>query len=306
MPLVTILTPTYNRERLVGRAIDSVLVQTLTDWELIIIDDGSTDNTKAVIDSYMAKDDRIKYLHIENSGQCNARNEGFKISSGTYITYLDSDDEYMPEKIAAQVEVFQQSTVENLGVVTCGKRDYRDGKYQSTWLPFLRGNILDELLRKRYTIGATTSFLMVKREVLESGVSWSPGLPSVVDFDFLIQICTRYGFDHVAKPLVRMNHHSGERMFTNKGASKAYDIIYEKYRSLITKKPHVHQGFLNKYLFMKYRNQDVEEARQIFNRHYPKNSLSALLWKSVLAGKVHSPRSFKFRAVNRLVKKLSV
>ncbi len=304
MPLVTIITPTYDREHLIGRAVESVLAQTLTDWELIVVDDGSTDDTKTVIDAYMAKDDRIKYLRIENSGQCNARNRGFEISTGDYITYLDSDDEYMPEKIQAQVDVFQHSTIENLGVVTCGKRDYRDGKYQSTWLPFLRGNILDELLRKRYTIGATTSFLMVKREVLDSGVSWSLGLPSVVDFDFLIQICIRYGFDHVAKPLVKMNHHSGERMFTNKGASAAYDIIYRKYYSLITKKPTVHRGFLNKYLFMKYKNQDVEDARTILQKYYPRNTVSGFLWRMVFEAKTHSPRSIRFRAVNRLVRRL--
>lgn len=302
MVKVSIITPTYNRAHFIGRCIDSVLMQTVSDWELIVIDDGSVDNTEEIVSSYVSRDARIKYFKIENGGPGNARNVGFDKSSGQYITYLDSDDEYFPNKIAAQLELFQTSPVPNLGVVSCGKKNYRDDVFESQWVPSLRGNILDELLRKKITVGATTSFLMVKREVYATGARWSL-IPSANDFDFLVQVCMKYNFDHVPLPLVKMNHHSGPRVFTDAGASKSYDILYSKYQDIITKKPKVHQGFLDKYIFMKYRNGDFAEAKRILQKHYPRKTLSRYLWKLVLSGK-NDARSLRFRVIYRLIKRL--
>lgn len=88
----SIIIPTYNRALFLPKAIDSVLAQTYTDWELIIVDDGSTDNTKDVVSKY--KDDRIRYFYQQNAERCTARNNGIKQSSGKYICFLDSDDSY--------------------------------------------------------------------------------------------------------------------------------------------------------------------------------------------------------------------
>ena len=91
--LFSIIIPTYNRANLIGKAIDSVLAQTYHNWELIIIDDGSTDNTRDVVRSY--NDNRIKYFYQENRGRSAARNYGIDISKGDYISFLDDDDYYL-------------------------------------------------------------------------------------------------------------------------------------------------------------------------------------------------------------------
>ena len=100
--LVSIIIPTYNRETKISRAINSVVNQTYKNWELIIIDDGSKDDTKNVIKPYL-KDKRIKYFYQKNSGVASARNLGIKKSTGEYLAFLDSDDECLNNRIEKQL-----------------------------------------------------------------------------------------------------------------------------------------------------------------------------------------------------------
>ena len=93
-PLFSIITCTYNRQELLGRAIQSVIIQTENNWELIVIDDGSTDCTHNLVDNYISSGNNIKYVFQENKGAALSKNEGMKIAKGNYITFLDSDDEY--------------------------------------------------------------------------------------------------------------------------------------------------------------------------------------------------------------------
>ena len=96
-PFFSIIIPTYNRAHLLPIAIESVLNQTFTNWELVIVDDGSTDNTKAVVESF--NDDRIKYIWQENKERSAASNNGIGQSKGTYICFLDSDDYYLNNRL---------------------------------------------------------------------------------------------------------------------------------------------------------------------------------------------------------------
>ncbi|MEI6067645.1 MAG: glycosyltransferase [Methylococcaceae bacterium] len=107
LPLVSVVIPTYNRSAFVSEAIDSVLSQTFTDYELIVVDDGSTDNTKETLKQY---GDKINYIFQENSGVSAARNTGIKNSTGQWLAFLDSDDEWMPEYLATQMEAIRRST----------------------------------------------------------------------------------------------------------------------------------------------------------------------------------------------------
>jgi len=101
MPSVSVIIPTYNRARYVTKAIESVLAQTYHDYEIIVIDDGSTDNTKEVLQPYM---DRIRYIYQQNAGVSAARNTGISEARGEWIAFLDSDDEWLPEKLDVQME----------------------------------------------------------------------------------------------------------------------------------------------------------------------------------------------------------
>jgi glycosyltransferase involved in cell wall biosynthesis len=96
MPLVSVIMPTFNRADTIQRAIRSVQAQTFADWELIVVDDGSTDNTVALIEGC---DPRLKILRQENQGAVGARNAGLRASAGSYIAFLDSDDEWLPHHL---------------------------------------------------------------------------------------------------------------------------------------------------------------------------------------------------------------
>ena len=104
--------PAYNAEYYINDAINSVINQTYNNWELIIIDDGSIDNTAKVINEWVLKDKRIQYYYQENGKQGKARNFGISKSSGLYLTFLDADDIWLPEKLAIQTTVIQQKEVD--------------------------------------------------------------------------------------------------------------------------------------------------------------------------------------------------
>lgn len=106
--LVSVIVPTYNREDFIGEAIDSVLAQTYPDWELIIVDDGSEDQSADIIHQYAEKDKRIHYFYQENQGQSVARNLGLRQSQGDFICFLDSDNRWLPEKLAQGIQTFEQ------------------------------------------------------------------------------------------------------------------------------------------------------------------------------------------------------
>jgi len=115
MTLVSVVIPTYNRCQLVQLAIDSVLAQTYTDYELIVVDDGSTDGTGEALASRYG--DRIRYVWQENQGESSARNRGISIARGKYIAFLDSDDLWCPEKLARQMALLERSPA--VGLVFC-------------------------------------------------------------------------------------------------------------------------------------------------------------------------------------------
>ncbi|NLL81836.1 MAG: glycosyltransferase family 2 protein [Tissierellia bacterium] len=114
--LVSIITPTYNCGRFIAETIDSALKQSYTNWEMIIVDDCSTDNTKEVVEEYMKKDNRIKYYILEqNSGAAVSRTRAMELANGKYIAFLDSDDIWTEDKLQKQIDFME----ENGYVFTC-------------------------------------------------------------------------------------------------------------------------------------------------------------------------------------------
>lgn len=112
-PLVSIIIPTYNRAHLIGETLDSVLAQSYLHWECLVIDDGSTDDTETLINSYQTKDARFQYYKRPNthlSGGNGARNYGFEISRGDYIQWLDADDLLSENKILGQINKTQSNS----------------------------------------------------------------------------------------------------------------------------------------------------------------------------------------------------
>jgi len=107
--LISIITPVFNRAELVTKTIESVLVQTHENWELIIVDDGSTDHTSIVVRQYQKRDHRIKYFHQEKRGTAAARNNGISKADGKYLAFLDSDDRYYPNALTDLVQAIRDT-----------------------------------------------------------------------------------------------------------------------------------------------------------------------------------------------------
>jgi glycosyltransferase involved in cell wall biosynthesis len=128
-PFFSVILPTYNRANMIGRAIESVIAQTYTNWELLVVDDGSTDNTKQVVEAY--NDSRIRYIYQENAERSAARNNGIDNAKGEYVCFIDSDDYYFDNHLQTFDEeiknnqivdvFFGYNVVENEGVLKNSK-----------------------------------------------------------------------------------------------------------------------------------------------------------------------------------------
>jgi glycosyltransferase involved in cell wall biosynthesis len=114
MPLVSVILPTYNRADTVRRAIESVRNQTLQDWELLVVDDGSTDDTAGLITARYAGEPRLKLIRQENQGVSAARNAGLRASSGKYLAFIDSDDEFLPHHLELESAFLESHPEENM------------------------------------------------------------------------------------------------------------------------------------------------------------------------------------------------
>lgn len=153
-PLVSVIVPAYNYGRFISQALDSVLAQTFTDWECLIVDDGSTDDTCRVVHPYVAGTDRFRYLHQQNAGPAAARNTGINNSRGKYIQFLDADDLIQPDKLNRQVDFLQRNP--HVDIVYSEMRYFRDeapGQFfysmsdpDLPWLPRVSGSGNDVLL----------------------------------------------------------------------------------------------------------------------------------------------------------------
>jgi len=146
-PKVSVIVPVYNVELYLSQCIDSLINQTLSDIEIILVDDGSTDKSKGICDEYTSKDERIKVFHIENSGVSNARNFGISNSIGEYIMFLDSDDWIEPETIEMACNKADESDA-NI-VFWSWQKEYSSGTYKDFYLEnnsaFLSDNDINKL-----------------------------------------------------------------------------------------------------------------------------------------------------------------
>lgn len=197
-PTVSVIIPTYNRAHLIGRAIDSVLNQTFQDFEIIVIDDGSTDNTDEVVKYF--NDPRIRYIrHEQNCGGSAARNTGIMTTHSEYIAFLDSDDEWLPEKLELQLAVMVESDDATAVCYSGYIRVGGDGE-RRVYKPFYRGRIhTAELWEDRVS---PTSAVMVRRDCLVKAGGFDERLPARQDYAMWLELSRYYEFAIVAEPLV--------------------------------------------------------------------------------------------------------
>lgn len=228
LPVVSVIIPTYNRAHLVRRAIHSVLAQTFTDFELIIVDDASPDNTRDVIASF--QDARIRYTPlIKNSGLSIARNSGIAVAQGAYIAFLDDDDEWLPEKLSKQVQAFETKDPQVGACYTWIKSVHETNQREQIIAPTYEGFIFEDLL---YSCFANVSSLMVKAECLQKLGAFDSTFRGCEDWDLLLRLAREYQFAVVPEVLsIYWNHDSSDRL-TNK-----YSFMLDAYLNLLKKHP---------------------------------------------------------------------
>ena len=228
-PTVSVIIPTYNRAHLVGRAIQSVLNQTYQDFEVIVVDDGSTDNTEEIIKEFQKKDERIKYIkHEKNKGGSAARNTGIKAARGAYIAFLDSDDEWLPEKLKKQMKFFKNASPE-IGVVYTGfiYKDELGGGTSKQHIPKKRGWIFEDILAGNCV--GTTSTVIVKRKCFEKAGLFDENLPSCQDWDMWIRLAKECQFDFIEDVLVKYYTHKTRISTDLEATIKGRAIILNKF-----------------------------------------------------------------------------
>lgn len=205
-PTVSVVLPTYNRAHLLPRAIESVLAQTWTDLELIVVDDGSADDTPAVMARY--DDLRVRYVRYEpNQGANHARNVGIRAARGPYIAFQDSDDDWFPEKLEKNMAVFATAGPE-VGVVYSGYWKYVDAEDNRVYIPMewvrtREGWVHEELLRNNFV---TTQSAVVRRECFDRSGYWLEGLVGKQEWELFLRISRDYQFLYIDEPLLNSRY----------------------------------------------------------------------------------------------------
>lgn len=226
-PKVSVLVPTYNRAHLLDRCLNSILFQTYQNFEIIVVDDGSTDNTKEIINRF--KDQSIRYFrHKQNRGEGAARNTGLKEARGDYIAFLDSDDEWLPEKLEKQMKIFERLS-EKVGIVYTDSWKI-NGNLKQYWHP---PHIMPEdkivynqaLERVRIQIGT----VVIKRECFDKAGMFDERFVRLVDREFFIRVSAYYYFYHIEEPL--LNYYRTEDALTSDRTTlvSSYELLLKKH-----------------------------------------------------------------------------
>ena len=202
LPLVTVIIPTYNRANLAIEAVESVLNQTYTHVEVIVVDDGSTDNTREVINAI--PDDRVRYIYQDNARQAAARNNGMRAARGEYIAFLDSDDLFLPEKLAKQVDYLQKHPQIDFlytGYIKAIEEANERREYPAT----LFGQPVFEILLR--TEIATPSVIMTRAAIDKAGY-FDETLPGVEDLEYWARVAKHVEIASLPEPTIEIRVNS--------------------------------------------------------------------------------------------------
>ncbi|MCX6786448.1 MAG: glycosyltransferase [Candidatus Kaiserbacteria bacterium] len=275
MQKVSIIIPTYNAEKFLDKAVESVLVQTFKDWELIIVDDCSKDNTREIVKDWEAKDERIHSIFLnENSGTpAHPKNVGIEIAEGEYIAYLDQDDAWLPEKLRKQVNILDHNS--QVGFLSCEAFIVNEsGKILNRKIILNipeSGELLPAILCTNFMF--SNSSLMIRRKVIEQcgPRDERPEIGGAEDLEYQFRVAVAgYHFHIIHEPLykyrVHKNNLSRNRENALHGAMARYKYIdiYKKYGLV---------WFLQKNTaYSLLRNGNTKDARNYLNLFFSEKS----------------------------------
>ena len=240
-PKVSVIIPVYNQAQFIDKAIESVLKQSYQDFEIVVVNDGSTDKTEAIIKGFV--DIRIRYInHIDNRGVSAARNTGIRASLGDYIALLDSDDEFLPQRLEKQIQLLQ-NTSSDVGVVCAWSFNVDEkGNYISKrCLPKKDGYIYENLLS---TNPISVPTVLIRRECFEKVGLFDSALDGQEDWDMWIRIAKYYQFSLIKIPLAQRRIHPNR-------------ISYNLEKKIVTAKRIIKKHF-----------NDLKIRKNIHSKHY--------------------------------------
>jgi glycosyltransferase involved in cell wall biosynthesis len=192
---ITVIIPTHNRRDTLARALDSVLAQTMQPTEVIVVDDGSSDDTRRLVAGYP----RVRYLYQENAGVSSARNLGIEAARGEWLAFLDSDDEWQPDKLRHQ----QALLVNNPSLKICHTEEIwiRNGRRVNAMKKHAKsgGYIFDRCLP---LCVISPSSVIIHKSVFQTVGTFDPDLPACEDYDLWLRICAHYPVGFVESPQI--------------------------------------------------------------------------------------------------------
>lgn len=246
MPQVSVIIPTFNRANYVTAAIDSVLVQTYTDYEIIVVDDGSTDNTREVLRPYM---DKIHYIYQSNKGVSAARNTGIRAAQGNWVAFLDSDDRWHVEKLSIQMDFMERNSIKVCftNVIT----EQQEGRLS---LGFLVQNTPDneKIFNEPFDLilcpstCPKLSTMIIGKPLLVLNECFDENMKVAEDTKLFYRLASQVKFGYVDCPLAIFNRNENRKGLDNK-------------------------EYLTAKLYQKYHLQILSEAYEMIPRHNKKN-----------------------------------
>ncbi|MBU7583279.1 MAG: glycosyltransferase family 2 protein [Nostoc sp. TH1S01] len=283
IPIISVVVPTFNRANLLPRAISSILQQTFSNFELIIVDDGSTDNTVEVVKEFT--DPRIIFLPLgKNYGGSYARNQGIKAASTELIAFLDSDDEWLPEKLALQIKQLQEADDPLATVIYCLGYECAEGQKKIPSLVLHEGDVFNHLLRG--WLPPTTSLFMVKRSALLEVNGFDESLPSFQDYDLWLSLSAANNhFLAVNQPLIIRYFHDQQIRGNLIAKLKGLEIFNKKWGEIMKQRV----GYIEYWKFISLKKsiiqliqvgQAVEEGKRLKAFFYLISLLKHLPWSS--------------------------
>jgi len=291
-PLISVIIPAYNRAHLIEEAVNSVLNQTYQDFEILIIDDGSSDNTKQVVENF--KDQRIRYIYQNNAGPSAARNNGIKNAEGEYIAFLDSDDLWAAEKLSRQFEIIRSNTGINLGIISCNAEGITfDNKilYRRVCSAENSAEFIKGFFENPDSVISGTPAFIVKKECFEKVGYFDENLISLEDWDMWFRVCLEYEFRCVNEVLTYFRTHNSLSVETPiKKAKDSYLRLLDKIFSS-EKLPSEYKKVKNKIYSDAYfkialwgifnQNRDINIAREFLLKSIKKDSLKIFKLKFI-------------------------
>lgn len=236
-PLVSVIIPTFNRAHMIKKTIESVLEQSFEDWELIIVDDASSDNTEEIVQNYIKNDSRLSYIrHDMNMGGSAARNSGIGKSNGNFIALLDDDDRWHPDKLKLQINLFNK--YQDSGLIYSGFNyvDYITGTVIKKVMPEYQGNLKSVLLKKNI-IGSPTP--LIKKECFKYSGLFDVNLFSCQDWDMWLRISMSHTFRFVNESLADVTMHGRQISSDLKSKIKSRQQIIVKHYDELKKYPSI-------------------------------------------------------------------